>query len=375
MRAFPQLAFFLLLVPGLPLAARAAAPPSPTREISEKISVRLGELRDLTDAKNFPAALTLTDRLLADAAADSYDTFVLSQVKAQICLAQNRDAAALPPLETSLALADAHPFLDARPKLDLVYLLAQVCAQLAAETKDAATLREHLDRAATLIRRWLVEAPSPTADAQLFAASVLYNRAQSATPADPAQFAAALTETEKGLAFAVHPSEQFYVLMLATLQQLGDLARAAELLELLVAQHPANPGYWQQLAATYLNLATAAKNERVLHREQLRALLAIERAQRQNFLNTPSDQFNLAGLCFNLGQFDRAVELLEKNLSASPLAADRRSWALLVRACEQSHQDALALVALEKAAARFPDDREFARALAQLRTLAAQSKP
>ncbi len=348
--------------------------------------MRLGELRDFTDAKNYPAALSLTDDLLALAAPDSYDAFVLSQVRAQIFLTQGRPADALPPLEASLRLADTHPFLDARPRLDLVYLVAQVAAQLATVAPDAATQRARFDQAGVLIRRWLVEAPlaapglrgeggTVLADAHLFAASVLYNGALAATPPNPAQFTAALTEAGQGLALTVHPGEQFYVLMLASLQQLGDLARVAELLELLVSQHPANASYWQQLAATYLHLAAEAQDARAIRREQLRSLLALERAQGHGFLKAPADQYNLAGLYFNLGQPGQTIALLEPGLAAGLLAPDRRAWELLVRACQQSHQDARALAALEKAVARFPADTAFQLALTRLREALASAPP
>ncbi len=373
------LAALLLCAAGPSARSATTITDPPPREISEKTSAHLGELRDLTDAKNYPAALALTDRLLVDAAPDSYDTFVLSQVKAQVHLAQDRYAEALPPLEASLRLADSHPFLDARPKLDLVYLLAQVAAQLAADEKSPDAQRARLARAAGFIRRWLAETPTPTPDAQLFAASVLFNLAQTSLPGpgDQAQYySAALAEAERGLLLGVHPRERFYVLIFACHQQLGDLAHAADVLELLVQQHPTNDSYWQQLVTTCLSLATARKDadparprlaaSNTVRHAQLRALLALEGAQAQGLLTTPADMFNLAGLHYNLGQFDRVITLLEPGLANGSLAADRRNWELFVHAGQQAHQPARAIAGLEKAAARFPADGPLAYALAQL---------
>ncbi len=374
MRLLVHFFLFLLLASGQSLAALDSTPPPPAKEISEKVSTRLGELRTLTDAKNYPAALALTDRLLADAATESYDAFVLSQVKAQVLLAQNRYDDALAPLEASLHLADAHPYLDARPKLDLVYLLAQVTAQLASAAKDSAAQQILFGRAYAFIHRWLAETPAPTPDARLFAASVHYNHAQAATPADPMQFDVALAEAEEGLTLSIRPSEQFYVLMLASLQHLGDLARAADLLELLVAQHPVTVSYWQQLASTYLNLAATAKDDRSVRHQQLRAVLTYERAQRQNYLNTPADLFNLSGLYFNLGQYNECIALLETN-RVGLLADDRRALELLIRAYQLSHDDARALASAEQALARFPEDATFAATLARLRLAVKSSRP
>lgn len=353
-------------------SALAATDAAAARVLGEKTAARLGDLRDLSDAKNYPAAFALADRLLADAPAGSYDLFVLSQVRAQLLVAQERYADAVAPLETSLALADAHPFLDARPKLDLLYLLAQLHAQLAATEKSLDAQRAGFDRAEAHLRRWLAETPSPTPEARLFAASVLYSRAE-AGPADSVArrqgFADALAEAGRGLALSVHPAEQLYVLRLAALQQLGDLAAAADTLELLVEKFPDRAAYWSQLLGAHLNLAAAAPDDRAARPEWLRALLTLERAQQRGLLTAPADRYTLAALCHNLGQPARAVALLEAGL-AGPLADDRRAWELLVRSHQLAHDDTLALAALERAAARFPTDEPFARALAQLRAQA-----
>lgn len=353
-------------------SAFAAADPAAARVLGDKTAARLGELRDLSAAKNYLAALALADRLLADAPAGSYDLFVLSQVRAQLLVAQERYADAIEPLETSLALADAHPFLDARPKLELLYLLAQLHAQLASAEKSPAVQRAGFDRAEAHLRRWLAETPAPTPEAQLFAASVLYNRAEAESASSAARrqgFADALAAAGRGLALSVRPAEQLYVLRLAALQQLGDLAAAADTLELLVEKFPDRPAYWSQLLAAHLNLAAAAPDDRAARPEWLRALLTLERAQQRGLLTTPADRYTLAALCHNLGQPARAIALLEADL-AGPLATDRRAWELLVRSYQQAHDAPRALAALERAAARFPTDEPFARALTQLRAQA-----
>jgi tetratricopeptide (TPR) repeat protein len=356
----PLLIAALLACVGL-APVRAAAPPAP--EISAQTAAQLGDLRELTESKNYTVALLLLDRLIAEVPPDSYDNFVLNQVKGQILLTQNRYADAIAPLEAALRHADTHPPADPRVRLDLLYLLAQASAQLAVGGSTAP--QAHYDRAYAFIRRWLDLAPVPTTEAQLFAASILYNRAQSATPPVPGQFAAALAESEKGLALAVRPHEQFHFLALAALQQLGEHARAAELIELLLARQPDNAPWWQQLAALYLNLAADNRDARAARRLQLRAVLAIERAQARGFLKTPADQFNLAGLYYNLGQFDRVIPLLEVAL-AGPLATERRGWDLLANAHQQARQPARAIAVLEQAVARFPTDGRLAYSLAQL---------
>jgi hypothetical protein len=367
----PRLPLGLLLavlsLTGIATPLRSQQPPEP--QISEAVAAEFGQLRTLTDAKSYAPALALIDRLLASVGPDSYDRILLSQIKAQVLLTQGAYSAAIAPLEDALRLGDFPGYLTDTARTDTLFLLAQLHQQQAGETKaDLPAQRAALGRATDYLRRWQARIQKPTTDGQLFAASLLYQQATlDPDRADPALLAEARRAAETGLTLQIKPPASLYVLILATHQQRHDHARAAELLELLVAQHPDNTGYWQQLVSTYLSLAAAAApSEREVTRHNLRAILAIERAQARGHLSTPRDQFNLVALYLGIRQFAPAITLLEKGLATGTLENTRRNWELLISALQQSSRDPDALAAVENAIAALPADGQFEFTLAQL---------
>ena len=352
----------VLVAPSL----RAQTPPA-APQVSEALSAELGQLRTLTEAKDFPAALILIDRLTVTVAADSYDRFLLAQIKAQILLTQGAYAASIAPLEDALRLGDRPGFMADTARTDTLFLLAQLHQQQASETKDVFAQRAALDRASGYLRRWQSGIQKPTTDGQLFAATLLYQQATlNPDRIDAALVTEALRAAETGLSLQLKPPSALYVLLLAAHQQRGENTQVAELLELLVAQNPANSGYWQQLVATYLALASDAPNERETARLQLRAILTLERAQARGLLATPSERFNLVALYLGIRQFAPAIALLEKGLAVGTLENTRRNWELLSSAYQQSGRQADAQAALMKATAALPAEGQLEFALAQL---------
>src|SRR5690606_7036120 len=101
---------------------------------------------------------------------------------------------------------------------------------------------------------------------------------------------------EQGLTLSIKPRETFYVLILAALQQEEKNKEAAELLELLVTLNPTSKQYWQQLQATYLNLANSAKDPDEALEWNVRTIVTIERAQKLGILDEARDHFNVVGI-------------------------------------------------------------------------------
>lgn len=352
---------------GCVLALAASAQPAPQPGVSEKLAAELGKLRDFTEARSFAPALVLIDRLLAASSPDSYDFTLLSQIKAQIFLNEARYADAIPPLEAALANGERLGHLPASQLADTCFLLAQLHQQQGTEAKDPARRRALLDKSADLLARWQSRIQKPTTEGRLFAASLHYQRATlDPDRLDTDALAASLRAAEEGLLLQTRPPASLYVLILAALQQRQDHAGAADFLEILVEKNPANAAYWQQLAGTYLALAAAAPGEREAARLNLRALLAIERAQARGHLASPKDNFNRVALYLALRQFDPAISLLEKGLADGTLDNTRRNWELLANSYQQTRRAPQAVAALEKSVKALPSDGQLEFALAQL---------
>jgi len=357
----------LLALAVQPAALRAQSAEPPKKEISEKTSTELGKLRTFVEAKDYNGGLALIERLLAQAPADSFDVYVLAQVQAQILLTQGKLTAALGPLERSFALGERYPqFADASSALEQLYVLAQLYYQRGEESKVPKARIADLERALGMINRWLALSPAATLDTRLFAASLLYNLGtQDAQKPDQARIKEAIAQAEQGLLLAVNPSNQLYQILLACHQQLSDYTRSAEVLELIAAKPDSVAGTWQQLQSIYLASAAESKDPAFALRQNIRALLTIERAQTRGFLNTPKDHYTRVAVLFNIQQFGRAATLLEKGLSDGTLENQKRNWELLASAYQQTNQEAKAATTLERALKAFPADAALEFSLAQ----------
>ncbi|MCS6242629.1 MAG: hypothetical protein H2172_02025 [Opitutus sp.] len=287
----------LLLIGAIVSLALVQAAPSPPKVLSATVAAELDQLRTLTDSRAYPAALSLIERLLAHAANPSFDLAVLSQVKGQIFLAEARYEQALAPLQLAVELGERHGFFDENTRLDTLFLLGQLHAQLAATPGTRVNRQRNLASALDYARRWQAQSPRPSAEVQLFIASTLYQSAL-LDPAKPdlAQLELARLAAAESLLLENTPREASYVLLLASQQQLGQREASADTLELLVKAHSATAVYWQQLVGTYLTLASDAPDPVSVSRYQLCALLSFERAQVLGHLTTAQDQATLLAL-------------------------------------------------------------------------------
>lgn len=329
--------------------------------LSEPVSEFLGgPYKTAAEAKNYDAVLTGVDAQMAKLKDQgSFDAAVLLQIKAQTLLQKTDYSAAIPPLEQALQLSESHTpnYFEERTTLEFLYFLAQLYYQEATTSKNPAVIGGYFDKADVYMGRWMKLNKKPNPDALLFYASLLFNRAaQDTEHPDVEAVKKALDIVDKAMRMSTRPKDNLYLLKLVCLQHLNRNAEATELLELLVKQHPDNRNYWQQLAALYLG-----------QQQDIRAILAFERAQANGFMNAPKDNFNLVGIHFNIGQYERAAELLEKGLHSGTIENDQKNWELLAYSYQQMNRDFKAIDTLKEAAKVFP------KANGQLEYLIAQN--
>jgi hypothetical protein len=346
-----------LTVSGSLLTPALMAQEAPRRELTERVSTGLARLSELMEARNYDGALALINPLLNGAAPNSYDQALLSQIKAQLHLMKSEYAASIPPLETAYRLGRQFNFFEGRQLLELAYYLAQLYYQEANAPANAGRQIELFDRAYRYISVYMEDSAEPSADARLFAASILYNQATlEANNVDQGLLNRAMEQAQLGLRSSLDPRDSFYVLILAALQQNSQNVEAAELLEFLVSKYPTNRQYWQQLAATYMNLAALAEsNPRESRRWSIRTILTIERAQALGIMTEPRDHFNLVGIYFNIERFEDAVRLLEQGLNSGTIESTQRNWELLASSYQQIRQEFRAIDTLKRAAELFPE--------------------
>lgn len=318
---------------------------SPPKELSDKVSEALnGPIKTAKEARNWDEAIRQLDALITTTQPESYDRAVLTVDKAQTLFQKNDLVKAIAPLEEALKLSDAHGYFEQRVALDMVLSLAQLYANEAQASKQTDEQRRLYSKAYSYVRRWLDQSKTPNPDLEQFAASILLQQATlNPEKVDVGLVKAAQVEIEKGMRMSVKPKDQFYVLLLAALQQQGEYKKSAEVLELLVKQFPNNKSYWQTLAQTYVQLE-----------EHVRAIITFERAQQYGIMNTPKENFNLVALYFNIKQYDKAIELLEAGLRNGQIENEQKNWELLAASYQQLHKEQKAIDALKEAGKRFP---------------------
>ena len=328
-------------------------------QLEESVSDTLStKYKELMDAKNFDGAVDTIDAQLAKLSdKTSYDACVLYMYRFQTLLQKNDYAGALESLERSITLSDSHSptYFDERASTESSYTLAILYYQEAASLKNPTVIASYFDKAETYMERWNQHSKKKTPDALSFYASLLYNRAiADADHPDHARIIKAMEIVDQGLHQVTHPKDSLYILKLVCLQQLNRNAEATELLEVLVKQKPENKTFWAQLAALYLNA-----------NQDVRAIVAFERAQSYGHMNAPKDNLNLVGIHFNLAQYGRAAELLEKGLHNGGIDNELKNWELLASCYQQLNRDLKAIDVLKEATTKFPREGQIEYLIAQ----------
>jgi len=343
-------------------SAPPAPPPQPP-SLSEKVSAEIQKLKPLQDAKNWDGMIALLDAVIPTVGPASYDLAFIQDMRARLLAGKDQWAKSAETMEIALQLSDASSpkFFDKNKTLEMVLFLAQINYQEATTVKVPETQRKYLAKASEFIKRWLATAPKPTPEIMSFYATVLLQQAV----ADPKNvnhelLKLARAEIDKLFQSSIRPKENLYFLLLAILQQGSDVARSAEVLELIVNQFPTKKDYWPQLWASYLNLASDKNNDEASARPHfIRAINTVERAQAQGFMTTPKDNFNLVSLYIQVNQFGKATDLLYAGLKNGGIENDPKNWIYLGYYYLQINRNLDALAVLKEAAKLFPTNGQF----------------
>ena len=340
----------------LTLAARAQAPVrdySPTDATSEL----LPKYKVAVEAKNYDAAIAILDAQLAKVPADSYDAALIYQIKVQTLMQKGDFNAVVDPLEKGLALSDSKTpsYYEERATRDLLFFLASLYLQDAVQSKNPTAASALFAKSDKTMVRWMKLNPKSTPEAQQIYSQLLYNWAVlNPDKPDMALMKRALDQIDIGLRLSTHPKDLLYVLKFVCLQQLNRTAEAIEVLELLVKMKPDSATYWQQLAGLYLGAG-----------QELRAAISIERAQANGLMNASKDHFNLIGLYFNMGQYEKAADLLEGGLKGGQIENEQKNWELLAGAYQQMDRPYKSIDTLKDAAKVFPKSGQLEFMIAQ----------
>jgi tetratricopeptide (TPR) repeat protein len=341
------------------------------RVFSEKVREGLVKFGPLQSEGKWSDALVLVDELLKLALPGTYDEYYLTYVKGQIYLRLDKPDDAIAPIEKALRLSDqaAPPhFLDPRDERGMLRTLAQLYyAQGSVKGINSIKQDQAFAKAIAYLGRLIQEERAEhnvSSDDILFCATLIYNRAQLPSKPDVALLKDAQKMCEDGLLLSVSSKNdtQFYRLLLGSLIAQDDYARAAEIIELQVRQDPSgkqNKDNWSQLTAIYLNLGQDDKDKRKQFEYNLRAIVTMERAQAIGLMKTPKDNFQLVSTYYNIGQTERAAELLETDLKNGTVDPDQKYWLYVAQWYQLLNKDEKAIEVLKEAGRHYPNSGEF----------------
>lgn len=321
----------------------------PAREyyVTDPTGEVLPKFKAAADAKNYDAAIALLDAQLAKVPPDSFDAATLYQLKVQALFQKGEFSKAIEPMERALALSESKTptYFEARVTRDLYYYLTQLYVQDAVQSKDKTEAAVLFEKADANMKNWLKYVPKSSADGELLYAQLLYSWAVlNPNKPDLKLMQRSLDETERGLHLAIHPKDTFYVLKLAALQQLNRPKETADMFELLIKQKPDSAAYYPQLAGTYLSMGN-----------DLRAAMTIERAQAHGHMNTPQYYYNLVGIYFNIGQYEKAADLLSAGLKSGNIENELKNWELYALCYQQLDRPLMGIEVLKQASKNFPN--------------------
>ena len=303
-------------------------------QLSSKAAEALGKVPPLIEAKNWEAAITALRGMLQTFTPGTYDMAMANRFLAQVYLLRgDRDLGDMHASLAPLVYVINSGYFDAKVAREL----ALVVGQLYAMEEDYAQAEVYLDR-------WLQGNESPTAEGIIVYASLLINRAQhnGDKTKDRAAVEQALGLLDRGILLTANPQEMLFYLKVACFQELGRWDDAADFLEYLLTKYPKNNTYWSNLLGIY-----------VQQERSLRAVITIERAQRLGLMQTPKDNLSLVSLYYNLQQYDRVIELLQKGLHDGSIESTKQNWELLGFAYQQMHRELAAIKTYEEAAKHF----------------------
>jgi len=334
------------------------------KQFSEKVRDGLTKFGELQSQEKWDQALALIADLLKVSQPNSYDEYMLNYIKGQLYLRIDQTNNALAPFETALRVSDQQGFFDDKDERTVLKYLAQIYyGEGSAKGVNPVLQTEYFNKAGAYLNRLLNKEranKTTNSDDVLFYAYLLLNRAQvNPEKLDTALLKQAQSLSEEGLALSITPKPEFYRLLLSTLLLQNNYADAADIIELLLQKDPTNKENWAQLSAIYLSLGGDDKDKEKAREYNLRAILTFERAQALGQLKTPKDNYNLVGTYANIGQTEKAAELLAQGLTNGTIESDKNHWLYLAAWYQQLDKQQKAIDVMKEAAKHFPDSGEF----------------
>jgi tetratricopeptide (TPR) repeat protein len=272
------------------------------------------------EAKDYAGAVAALDALKSrEAKFNDYERATLYNLYAAVYYAQDNVPKAIEAYITVLK----QPNLNDALRDGSLYALAQLYF-----------ISEQYPKAIAVVKKWLAASASPSPEGYALLAQAYY-QTQKYKEAEQALVQSLRISKERGQA----PKESALALLRAIYYERKDYAKAAKVLEILVARYPGKASYWQQLAGMKGLLDQQREQTTLMHA-----------AYRGKLLTSEGDLLNLARLYMVQEAPYAAVRLITQGLKDKTVKPTPQNLELFAQALAMSREYEKQIPVLKKLA-------------------------
>ena len=297
--------------------------------ISAKTYEKFAKAQEFTEADDFTGALGVLDQIKNQKNLRPAEAIQLYNFYGVVYFSMERYRDSIKAFQTMLQQEDLEP----RQRTETLYTLAQLHFTI-----------EDWAGAIKIMDEWLTVVTNPPPDPLILLASAYYQLERYNEMIAPIERAMNIArERDKEV------KESWWLLLRVAYYEKGDLAKVAEILEILVVNWPKKE-YWTMLSGMYGEL-----------NKEARQLGAYEAAYDQDLLDRSSEITTLAQLLMQAEAGYKAARVMEKGLESGLVDKTEQNYRLLSQAWQMAAEYEKAIPPLKTAAATSGDGELDAR--------------
>jgi len=297
--------------------------------ISAKTYEKFAKAQELTEVDDFAGALAVLDQIKNQKNLRPAEAIQLYNFYGVVYFSMEKYRESIKAFQTMLQQEDLEP----RQRTETLYTLAQLHFTI-----------EDWEGAIKIMNDWLSVVTNPPPDPLILLASAYYQLERYDEMIAPIERAMNIArERDKDV------KESWWLLLRVAYYEKGDLAKVAEILEILVVNWPKKE-YWTMLSGMYGEL-----------NKEARQLGAYEAAYDQGLLDRSSEITTLAQLLMQAEAGYKAARVMEKGLESGLVDNTEQNYRLLSQAWQMAAEYEKAIPPLKTAAASSGDGELDAR--------------
>ncbi|MFH4831470.1 tetratricopeptide repeat protein [Vibrio diabolicus] len=305
----------LILFAGVAFAAPTMAKEAP--QLSDRTFRTVNKVQELIATEKYSAAKEKLASALESTSSKKYDRAVLLQQTGFLYSLQDNYVQAAKYFAEALKL-DALPAPVAQ---QVRYSLAQLYLAEEKYTLSVKTMKEWFKVAETT-----KEKPQAHAYITLASAYVQLEDYRNAIP-----------PTKKAIAMSKSPSESWYLILVASHYELGQLKSVASVLKTLTSKYPQKKRYWMQLSGVYMELG-----------QEQNSLATLEMVYKMGKLEGEKEYLRFVNFLAYQGIPYKAAKTLEKEMASGNIEKTKENYDRLASFWQQAKELDKSILAYKK---------------------------